>query len=89
MKKNYFKVPTKINRIGLPPFSILIYTYMASLPEEANPSLTNICKILRISRPTVVKYIKELTDRNVINQYEKGDIGRVSKYSFTNPKDWR
>lgn len=89
MKKKYIKLPNKLLLLGLNSHSISIFTYMASVPEDFNPSVKTICKAVKLSAPTVIKYIKELMQHNVINKYAQGGSNTFTKYEFVNPENWR
>ena len=83
------KIPSKFLSIGLSVYAGMVYIACFSVPEEFNPSLKFLQDKLGISKNTVVKALKELENCNMINKIETGSIKRVSKYEFTNPKDWK
>jgi predicted DNA-binding transcriptional regulator len=89
LKKAYFKVPNKIHDIGLSATAIAIYSYLAKQPEDFNPPVSVIGRSLKISKNTVVKYLQELKNRNVIKCYEFGREKVTSKYEFINGGDWK
>lgn len=89
IKKNFFKVPNRIFEYGLSPNAFLIYSEFVSQSEEFNPSVSYLCKKLKMSRATIHRSIQELLDRNFINCIEKGGLGRLSKYELVHPKYWR
>lgn len=89
LKKAYFKVPNKIMEMGLSSTAIALYSYLAKQPEDFNPSVSIIAKSLNISKPTAVKYLKELKDRNIIHCYEPGRENVISKYEFIKVEDWK
>lgn len=87
--KSYFKLPNKIIDNGLSATAIALYTYLAKLPEESNPSVVTMARNLKLSNNTVIKYLKELQDRNIIKQYERGAEKKVSKYEFIKMDEWK
>ena len=89
MRYNYTKIPTKLISCGLSPQAISIYVLMAALPESFHPSIQYIKSCLQLSPTTIIKYIQELENRNIIKQLERGFKGKRSKYMFVNPKDWK
>ena len=88
MKRNYFKVPCKIYEMGLSLTAIGIYTYLAKQSEEFNPAISVISRSLGISKNTVIKYIKELKDRNILMVVQPGAENLITKYAFVHHKDW-
>ncbi len=89
LKKNYFKIPNKIFEVNLSATAIAMYCYLAKNREDFNPSVSTIAKSLKLSKTTTIKYLKELQNRNIINQYEAGAERRVSKYEFIKGNDWK
>lgn len=89
LNANYFKLPLKIHKINLSCGAIATYGYLASCGEDYYPSINTIRKALKISKNTVIKHLKELEARNIIKCFERGYIGKVSKYEFINIKEWK
>lgn len=89
MKRDYFKVPTKIYRIGLSPGAIILFCYLASCSEEFNPSLRYVSSVLKLSVNSLRKYYKELQEKNVIKCYFKGFKGISAKYMFEPINKWK
>lgn len=89
MNKNYTKVPNKVFSLGLSPYSIAMYSFMVSLPEEFDPSVSYLAKTLRLSKSTIIRSTKELVDRNLIAVLDKGGLGKVTKYELQPPKNWK
>ena len=46
-------------------------------------------KKLKLAPATVVKYMKELIEKNLIIQISKGGSGHRSKYAFVSPEYWK
>lgn len=88
MKKRFFKVPNKLLEVNLPATAIALYVYLAKMPEDFNPSLTTMCRSLKLSRNTVLKYIEELKKRNMIRMIQQGYENTLTKYEFVDTKEW-
>lgn len=88
MKRSFFKLPNRILDIGLSATAIALYSYFAKMPEDFNPSVGVISKTLKISKTTVVKYIKELKDRNIVRVIQPGGENVITKYELTRPDEW-
>jgi DNA-binding MarR family transcriptional regulator len=88
LKKQYFKIPNRIFDMSLPAQAIALYAYLAKQPEDFNPAVSVMAKALRLSKPTVIKYVKELKDRNIIRCYEQGRERVISKYEFIPSNEW-
>ena len=88
IKKGYVKIPNRIFKMGLSPIAVLLYCFFLSLAEEFNPGLAFIVDELKISKNTVIKYIKELENRNIIVKVQKGYPGKFSRYSIVMPSQW-
>lgn len=88
LKKAYFKLPNRIHTIGLSATAIAIYSYMAKGPEDFNPSVGNMSKALKLSKTTVVKYIKELKNRNIVKVIQPGAENLITKYEFVEIEKW-
>lgn len=89
MKKNYCKIPVKLFYINLSPTAVSIYCFMASHTEEFNPSIKFIAKTLNIAKGTVIRYITELENRNIIKCIRRGGSKIVTEYEFCYIKDWK
>ncbi len=97
LKRAYFKIPNKIHNNDLSAIAIALYSYLALVPEEFNPSLSVMAKALKVSRGTALKYLKELKDRNIIECIHRGSGGmpgvkredKFSKYKFIPPEKWK
>jgi predicted DNA-binding transcriptional regulator len=84
----YTKIITKIFHIGLDNNTISIYTYLCSCKEDYHPSINQICRILKISRPTVMKGLKTLQQKNIIKKEVAGNSHMSTKYKFLPPSEW-
>lgn len=89
IKMNYTKVPSKIFKMNLSSGALALYCYLANLPEEIDPSKAYISSKFNVSRPTVLKWYKELLMVNIIECYRSGGLNKVSKYAFVHPKKWK
>lgn len=89
MKRAFFKVPNKVFDIGLSATAVAIYAYLAKMPEDFNPSIGNMSNVLGISKPTVIKYMKELQNRNIIRCIQPGGENLITRYEFNKPEDWQ
>lgn len=89
LKKDYIKVPNRILSMGLKPGSIATYLYLAKMPEDFNPAISIIARAINVSKNSVLKYLDELKNRNIIYQYERGAEHKFSKYQFNDVKDWK
>jgi DNA-binding MarR family transcriptional regulator len=89
IKANYTKIDNRIYKLGLSSNGLALYCFIRSLPEEFDPGVGFIADTLKMSRPTAIKALKELEARNVIKKYQKGGLGRFSKYMFMLPKEWK
>ena len=67
---NYFPMPNEIFCLGLNSGEIAVYTYLMSCEDrktyQCYPSYTTIGKALKMSKKTVMKYVKSLEDRCLI-----------------------
>lgn len=88
VKSGYTKIDNKIYKVGLSAGALAVYCFCRVLAEEFDPSLSFLSTHLKISRPTAIKYLKELESRNILKKYEQGGPGRFSKYEFVAPGDW-
>lgn len=89
MKKAFFKVPNRVFDIGLSATAIGVYAYLIKMPEDFNPSIGVIAKSLFLSKTTVVKYMKELKDRNLITCIQPGGTNLITKYQLNRPDIWK
>jgi hypothetical protein len=89
LKVEFVKVPNKVFRIGLSPIAIVLYIHYLTYSEKFHPSISYLCKILKLSKPSVIKYKRELEVRGLIKKYFKGGLGKTAKYEFTPPKSWK
>ena len=89
LKKSFFKCPNKIHDIGLSAIAIALYSYLAKCPEDFNPSVGVLARQLKISKPTVIKYLQELKDRNIIQVIRPGGQNTITLYEFNETKDWK
>ena len=88
LKRMYVKIPSKIVDINLSAQSVSIYLYMASCAEGFNPSIRYIGKKLLMAPGTVIKYVEELENRNIIKRISTGGIKKLNKFSFVDPSQW-
>jgi hypothetical protein len=89
LKNNYIKVPNRIFDIGLSPAAIALYVLYLKYSDGFHPSTPFLCKTLKLSKPTILGYKKELVERGIMIRVFKGGAGRVSKYKFTPPSSWK
>jgi DNA-binding MarR family transcriptional regulator len=85
----YIKIPSKLYDINLSHPAIAIYGYMASCSEAFNPSIRYMSQKLGMTTPTIVKYVKELENRNIILRISTGGMKTLNRYSFTDPSTWK
>jgi hypothetical protein len=90
IKGHYTKIPNKLFELGLPPQLASVYVYLISLPEDFNPSITNICNKVRISRPTAMKHLRWLEGCNMIKRISKGNnlSHKISMYELRPINEW-
>lgn len=88
INRQYAKIPNKIYSYSLSITAIGLYTYLASNSEEFNPSVKVISRALGISKTTVIKYMKELKDRNLIKCIKPGGEKVITEYEFTPLNEW-
>lgn len=69
--------------------ALALFNYLASCAEDFDPSKKQVCKILKLSRPTIYKVYKELEIHNIVRKYSRGGNHRTTKYEFINPKEWK
>jgi len=84
----YTKIVTKIFHIGLSNNVISVYCYLCSCKEEYHPSINQICKILQLSRPTVMKILRVLQQRKILVKEKPGNSFSSTKYRFLPPDNW-
>lgn len=88
LKKDFTKVPNRIFKMGLSPIAITIYIVYCMYSDDFHPSTPYLCKLLNLSKPTILRYKKELRDRNLIQLFYKGGLGKTSKYKLIKPDLW-
>lgn len=89
MKTNYIKIPLKCFHMRLPSDALSVYTTMASLPIEFNPSLRFLAKTLRLSKTTVVRNVNLLIELNIITKIRSGDLKIKNLYRLNPPSEWK
>lgn len=89
MKKAFFKMPNKVFDIGLSATAVGLYAYLIKMPEDFNPSVGVMANSLNISKPTVIKYMKELQNRNLITCIQPGGTNLITKYQLNRPDVWK
>ena len=66
-KNNYFPMPNEIFCLGLSSGEIAVYSYLMSCEDretyQCYPSYTTIGKALKMSKKTVMKYVKSLEEK--------------------------
>ena len=69
-KNNYFPMPKEIFCLGLSSGEIAVYSYLMSCEDrktyQCYPSYNTIGKALKMSKKTVMKYVKSLEDKCLI-----------------------
>lgn len=69
-KNNYFPMPNEIFCLGLNYGEIAVYSYLMSCEDretyQCYPSYNTIGKVLKMSKKTVMKYVKNLEDKCLI-----------------------
>ena len=85
---DYNKVPSKINNMKLSMGAYALFHYLASVPEEVDPSRALVGRKFGVTRQTAAKWFDELEASNIIKCYQRGGLNRVAKYEFTPPKTW-
>ena len=69
-KNNYFPMPNEIFYLGLNYGEIAVYAYLMSCEDretyQCYPSYNTIGKALKMSKKTVMKYVKSLEDKCLI-----------------------
>ena len=67
---NYFPMPNEIFSLGLNHGEIAVYTYLMSCEDrktyQCYPSYNTIGNALKMSKNTVMKYVKSLEDKCLI-----------------------
>ena len=70
-KNNYFPMPNEIFCLGLSSGEIAVYSYLMSCEDrktyQCYPSYNTIGNALKMSKKTVMKYVKSLEDKYLIN----------------------
>lgn len=89
IKFDYAKIPNKIFRSNLNANMIAAYCLFVSLPEDFHPSIRFISSVLKISPTSVVKLIRELERRSIIELIERGNNHKPNKYALLAPKQWK
>ena len=89
LKKLYVKIPSKLLNMDLHPLSISIYLFMASCAEDFNPSVRHMARKLKMTAPTIIKYVAELENRNIIKRLSTGGIKVLNRFSFNDPSTWK
>ena len=69
-KNNYFPMPNEIFSLGLNYGEIAVYSYLMSCEDrktfQCYPSYNTIGKALKLSKKTVMKYVKSLEEKCLI-----------------------
>ena len=69
-KNNYFPMPNEIFCLGLNSGEIAVYSYLMSCEDRETytcyPSYNTIGNALKMSKKTVMKYVKSLEDKSLI-----------------------
>ena len=69
-KNNYFPMPNEIFCLGLSSGEIAVYSYLMSCEDretyQCYPSYNTIGKALKMSKKTVMKYVKSLEDKCLV-----------------------
>ncbi len=69
-KNNYFPMPNEIFCLGLSSGEIAVYSYLMSCEDrktyQCYPSYNTIGRALKMSKKTVMKYVKSLEDKCLI-----------------------
>lgn len=89
MSKNYYKIPIRLNQLGLPIGAFGLYTFIAAFPEEFDPSNSFMAAKLKISRNTVKRNLTILETCCIIRKYQVGGKGKSPKYEFRPPVEWK
>ena len=70
-KNNYFPIPNEIFCLGLNSGEIAVYAYLMSCEDrktfQCYPSYNTIGNALKMSKKTVMKYVKSLEDKRLIS----------------------
>lgn len=70
--------------------AIMIYLFMAGMPEDFNPAVTYMMKKVNLSRNTVKKALRELIECNVIRVTKSYKIGKyIQEYEFLEPNYYK
>lgn len=88
LKKNYTKIPNLLYSINIPIGCKFLYTYCLSLPEDFNPSVSHLSKILGLSRRTINRYFTILVSLNILGKINSGYLLTVSRYEFKPINEW-
>lgn len=85
-KSGYIKLPTRLFEIALSLEAMALYVYLIKNTEDYNPSVGSLHNVLKISKKSIRKYLKELLDHGII---EKSGFKRFQLYRLVNPREWK
>lgn len=88
IKKNYIKLPMRLVRMNLPAECIAMYVLMVSLPEDFEPSVTFMGRVLKLSKNSVRKYLSIIETCGMIRAYGVRSRGSIVRYEFIKSTDW-
>lgn len=92
LKEGFIKAPSRVFYMNLDPIAISIYFLFCYVPENFNPSIGYISKVLKIHRNTVFNKIQVLMRSNMLIKRSNGIImgnkSLAAKYELTDPNDW-
>ncbi len=83
LREKFFKISNEIFKADLDIYAIGVYTALCRFANnettESFPSLTTLCEMLKISRPKLIKTIKELESKSIILK-KQGNSNYSNRY---------
>lgn len=89
LRKNFLKIPFKIEKIDISSDAYKLYSYFCGLPENCDPGIGAISKRLNVSYKTAYKAVNELLNKNMIRIIEQSGPNKRAIYELTNPENWK
>jgi DNA-binding transcriptional ArsR family regulator len=88
LKAHYFKTTNRIFEVGLDATTVAVYCFMCSRSEEFNPSVSVIAEYLQLHRQTVMRSLRILRQRGIIELLVQGHGNRAATYRLIPPHEW-
>lgn len=91
VRSRYTKIPNELLALGLRSEEIGLATFLMSLPEEFDPSVSYLAEKFSASKSTIKRWMDHLVKTNVVSILSSGDFKKkkVKRYQFEPKNKWR